>query len=153
MIYLNAVSFSGAKNSKINLRSVSQPIPPQEGDSINFGKKNPQKIFAPISLADKFLAKILGQTLTEKTVIDQFGKKSIEKSKNGVLYEKVLFKITMGVEYPHLLLKYKNGKVVQAKEFQEDGALNFDRKYNSLGKKIKEIFYGPKGKKPAIFGF
>jgi len=150
MIYLNTMQFATVKNNVRNSNSVLQnPPPPSPPDSINFGQKVPTAAIKPSSIWKNIFSRLFN--LVETPFIDKFGKKSIEKTKNGRLYEKVLFKKTQDLEFPQLVLKYKKEKMLEAKGLREDGTTEFKRTYDKKGKQISEIFYAQDGKTPVEY--
>jgi hypothetical protein len=125
MIYLNTVNFAPQKqvqNKNFALRKNTNQTP-----QIFFGANPVQKTSSAPKLK-KFLNNLINITFPKfKTVEsrDKFGKKVEETFKNDELVKKILFKNKEGQDIPHIIIKYKKGKMTEAAELQTDGRVAF----------------------------
>lgn len=140
---------SVAKSSMKKSKSIAPNLKANIGDTIAFAQNAPKVKTKSFSLLKDFFTKIFNKNLSEQTIIDKFGKKSIAKYKKGELVEKTLFNNKDGKEFPQFLLKYKNGQIIESIGLRQDGNKDFKRKYDlKTGKLAKEVFYGSDGKTP-----
>lgn len=151
MIYLNTVNFAPQKqmqNKNFALHKNTNQMHP-----ILFGSNPTQKTSSAINIK-KILKNITDVLFPKfKTVEsrDKFGKKVQETFKNNELIKKILFKNKDGQDIPHIIIKYKKGKMKEATELQVDGRAANKTLYSKTGEKT-QIQYGIDGKSKAIFG-